>query len=89
MQVQERNSAFTAGLGRRLPSPEGSDQTSSTEFVEGDNALPETEEEPVDFYRLERTGKVISCLWLLFFFLSQLRKNDIPTRIRESPFLFT
>lgn len=57
VKVLERNSGFTEGLGRRLPSPDGSDQDISPYFTEGgNNPVLETGEEPVDFYRLERTG---------------------------------
>lgn len=55
--VLERRSGCTSGLGRRLPSPEGSDQESLSETAEGsDNRSLGLGEEPVDFYRLERTG---------------------------------
>lgn len=58
VKVLERNSGFTEGLGRRLPSPDGSDQDISPYFAEGgNNPVLEAGEEPVDFYRLERTGK--------------------------------
>jgi len=57
VKVLKRNSDFTEGLGRRLPSPDGSDQDISPYFAEGgNNPILETGEEPVDFYRLERTG---------------------------------
>lgn len=58
VNVLERNSGFTEGLGRRLPSPDGSDHDVSSYFSEGGNDPSlESGEEPVDFYRLERTGR--------------------------------
>lgn len=68
MKVLERNSGFTEGLGRRLPSPDGSDQDISPYFAEGgNNPVLEAGEEPVDFYRLERTGKDFCLCDLLYF----------------------
>lgn len=54
----ERKCGFTTGLGRLLPSPEGSDQDSigseSTEITMGHG------EEPADLYRLDRSGTIDS-----------------------------
>ena len=56
--VPERSFGLTEGLGRRLPSPDGSDHDLSPYLAEGGNDLTvEFGEEPVDFYRLERTGE--------------------------------
>ena len=61
VNVLERNTGFTEGLGRRLPSPDGSDHDVSSYFAEGgSDPVMESGEEPVDFYRLERTGKYFS-----------------------------
>ena len=61
VNVLERNTGFTEGLGRRLPSPDGSDHGVSSYFAEGgSDPVLESGEEPVDFYRLERTGKYFS-----------------------------
>lgn len=57
VNVVGRNSCFAEGLGQRLPSPDGSDHDVSTYFAEGGNdPFHDSGEEPVDFYRLERTG---------------------------------
>ena len=74
----ERNSGFTEGLGRRLPSPDGSDQDISPYFAEGgSNPVLEAGEEPVDFYRLERTGKdfCLRDLWYFRFLLCLIDCN--------------
>ena len=64
----ERIQGFTAGLGRRLPSPEGSDNEAlpkdeehaeEMESAEHEKA-PESEEETQDFYRLERSASAES-----------------------------
>ena len=73
VKVLERNSGFTEGLGRRLPSPDGSDQDISPYFAEGgNNPVLEAGEEPVDFYRLERTGIELFCEILCFHFYPQI-----------------
>ena len=58
-----RNSCLSESLGQRLPSPDGSDHGVSTYFAEGKNEPSlESGEEPVDFYRLERTGKYLAVI---------------------------
>ena len=53
----ERKGGFTTGLGRRLPTPEGSDQESIEEFTEN---LTRDGEEPTDLYRLDRSPTIDS-----------------------------
>ena len=58
-----RNSCLSESLGQRLPSPDGSDHGVSTYFAEGKyEPSLESGEEPVDFYRLERTGKYLAVI---------------------------
>ena len=63
LNVLTRNSCLSESLGQRLPSPDGSDHGVSTYFAEGKNEPSlESGEEPVDFYRLERTGKYLAVI---------------------------